>query len=260
MISMSMPRYPCWAIQRQIMQLPPKPPAAMLSKDQSQLWWFDPVKKKLKLTPDWENATLTHRHEQRNSVKGCQHDGPCFGNRCSCFADNVLCEKLCACACACCPRKFTGCACHEQNKACSDNRCICRQLNRECDPDLCKSCGAVERADPQCQKPDYFYKAGCQNIELQIASKLKRRTIIGRTKLWLNSDTRTDGSGGDSGRLTRAKFYGLYAGEDIPAGAFIDEYVGEVISHYEADRWAQLLDKLDISYYFELNACKYCAM
>lgn len=237
-ISMAMPRHLCWDVQRQISKISRTSLPSRLTIKSERLKWFDPSRKRL--LGNWEDLTKTHRHESRYSVKGCQHEGPCSDENCSCVAANVLCEKLCACAK--CAQKFTGCACRHHGKACFDNRCICQQLNRECDPDLCGSCGAVERADPQCQKSVLFFKTGCQNVELQIANKITRNTVIGRTKIF--------------DKTSPYNFFGLYAGEDIPEGAFIDEYVGQIISHYEAGRWGELLDRLNKSYLFDLNACK----
>jgi SET domain-containing protein len=47
--------------------------------------------------------------------------------------------------------------------------------------------------------------------------------------------------------------WGLFALEDIPAGAFILEYTGEVITKKEGDQRGKHYDKVGMSYLFDMN-------
>lgn len=47
--------------------------------------------------------------------------------------------------------------------------------------------------------------------------------------------------------------WGLYAEEDIPAGAFVVEYVGEVITNKYGDIRGTHYDKIGSSYLFDMN-------
>ena len=52
---------------------------------------------------------------------------------------------------------------------------------------------------------------------------------------------------------TKAKGWGVRAADPIPRGAFIDEYLGELISEQEADRRGVIYDKNKCSYLFDLD-------
>ena len=47
--------------------------------------------------------------------------------------------------------------------------------------------------------------------------------------------------------------WGLFALEDIPAGAFVLEYTGEVITKKEGDKRGKNYDKVGMSYLFDMN-------
>lgn len=47
--------------------------------------------------------------------------------------------------------------------------------------------------------------------------------------------------------------WGLFTLEDIPAGAFILEYTGEVITKKEGDKRGKHYDKVGMSYLFDMN-------
>jgi hypothetical protein len=79
-------------------------------------------------------------------------------------------------------------------------------MNRECGP-ACSSCGAVPRLDSANKYEDYLFSTGCQNVMLQRG--VQRKTIIGESQI-------------------EGISFGLYAGEPIRKGEYIDEYVGEV--------------------------------
>lgn len=47
--------------------------------------------------------------------------------------------------------------------------------------------------------------------------------------------------------------WGLFALEPIPAGAFIFEYLGEVITAKEGDKRGKTYDQIGMSYLFDMN-------
>ncbi|KJZ77443.1 hypothetical protein HIM_03167 [Hirsutella minnesotensis 3608] len=127
----------------------------------------------------------------------------------------------------------TGKTCQQKQK---DRPCICVQLNRECDPQLCGSCGALERADPDNADDERLHATGCQNCDLQRG--IGKSLILGQSQL--------DGVG-----------YGLFTAEDIAQDDFIVEYVGELITHdegvrREARRGDVFDEESNISYVFTL--------
>ncbi|KAF4972698.1 hypothetical protein FZEAL_9552, partial [Fusarium zealandicum] len=129
---------------------------------------------------------------------------------------------------------------HQRRKTCltkqKDRPCICVQLNRECDPDLCGSCGALERADPENAEDEVLHATGCQNCSLQRG--LPKGLALGQSQL--------EGVG-----------YGLFTAEPIAQDDFIVEYVGELITHdegvrREARRGDVFDEESNISYVFTL--------
>ncbi|CVL08126.1 related to polycomb group protein MEDEA [Fusarium mangiferae] len=200
--------------------------------------WYDRFKKEL--SGDWEHHTHSHKHQQRELIVHCSHEGPCTEGNCSCVKHGYLCEKYCRCVVENCAYKFTGCACLSQGKAClskqRDSPCVCVQLHRECDPDLCDTCGVLERADPESAKDERLHATGCQNCALQRSPT--KALVLGQSQL--------EGVG-----------YGLFTAEFIAQGDFIIEYVGELITHdegvrREARRGGVFDERSDISYLFTL--------
>jgi hypothetical protein len=47
--------------------------------------------------------------------------------------------------------------------------------------------------------------------------------------------------------------WGLFAEEFIPAGAFVVEYVGEVVTAKDGDKRGRIYDSLGMSYLFDMN-------
>jgi hypothetical protein len=202
------------------------------------LSWYD--RRKKMLLGDWQDHTVTHEHQRREIIEPCSHNGPCAPRICSCVDAGILCEKWCNCTAETCAYKFTGCACHSLGMTCQSKQkerpCICIQLNRECDPELCLSCGAAERADPQNAEEQWLHATGCQNCDLQ----------RGVTKPLMLGQSQLEGVG-----------YGLFTAEDIAQDDFVIEYVGELITHDEGvRREARRGDVFDedsnISYVFTL--------
>ncbi|KAK1528854.1 SET domain-containing protein [Colletotrichum costaricense] len=174
--------------------------------------WYD--RKRKMLLGDWQAETNSHDTKVRPSNDPCHHEGPCSKeNDCPCALNDILCERFCRCTEECCAWKFTGCGCHGSGKTCLQKQkegrpCICVQLNRECDPDLCGSCGAVERADPENRHDDALFQTGCQNTAIQRG--VSKAVVLGKSQL--------EGCG-----------YGLFTAEDIAQDEFVIEYTGELI-------------------------------
>ena len=188
--------------------------------------WYDNRDKTLR--SGWSKLTEAHDHKEMRQANPCAHSGPCTIS-CPCVKANILCEAICSCPNDC-PRRFTGCSCLElTGRCCSTENCICIQLNRECGP-LCGSCGAVERIHPDNRHNDALFATGCQNVVLQRG--VSKRLIIGESQL---------------------AGFGAYTAEFIPKGGFIDEYLGELISHQEADRRGIVYDRRFLSFLFDLN-------
>ncbi|KAH6951013.1 hypothetical protein BKA56DRAFT_606300 [Ilyonectria sp. MPI-CAGE-AT-0026] len=159
----------CWDVycESSRLNIPPPRHQPVHHPSITSVPWYNPSKRTL--TRDWRKHTVTHDHQQRGLVEPCSHDGPCTLETCTC--------KFCGCSVQTCAYKFTGCACHSQGKICFSRQkkgtCICLQLNRECDPELCGTCGAFERADPENAEDDRLHSSGCQNCALQRESQLE---------------------------------------------------------------------------------------
>ena len=50
---------------------------------------------------------------------------------------------------------------------------------------------------------------------------------------------------------------GLYMGEPCKKDDYVGEYVGELVSRFEAEPRGAISDKRDVSYLFDLNSSKY---
>ena len=76
----------------------------------------------------------------------------------------------------------------------------------------------------------------------------KWHVLIRRVK---KSVTATNAEGSESTKS--AVMWGLFTQEFIPAGAFVLEYVGEVISARDGDKRGKVYDRLGMSYLFDMN-------
>lgn len=130
--------------------------------------------------------------------------------------------------------KFTGCDCPRSDTPCSQGSpsCPCVLLNRECDPDLCHTCGATEIVNPFTQAKDPPPQS-CQNTAIQIGSR--KRLLVDKSSHPANIG------------------FGAFIAEPVARGAFIAEYVGEIISYAEAARRAETYNALKVSFLFDLN-------
>ena len=55
------------------------------------------------------------------------------------------------------------------------------------------------------------------------------------------------------GKSQKIKMWGLFALEDIPNGAYVIEYVGEVLTAKEGDNRGRVYDNIGMSYLFDMN-------
>ena len=183
----------------------------------------------------WQDNSKTWRAEHRPPFMPCDHTGPCSeSSDCSCFKNEVTCEKSCMCA-SVCPRRIGGCRC--DGRFCGDKRyCECARLNRECDPDLCRKCGVRESLNPANRHSTAIQSPKCRNSAIQRG--IPCRTLMGDSKMLADAGL---------------KGWGLYAGEEIEPGDYVGEYTGEVISNEEGDRRGTVYDMRQMSYLFCLN-------
>ena len=182
-----------------------------------------------------ETKVISCRIDERGPFYPCDHPGKsCRDADCSCFEQNIPCEKICNCSSSC-ARKFRGCSCSTQNgkkrtPCVADEKCVCWQNDRECDPDLCGTCGVCEVVDPS-KKTHEVPQGMCQNASIQRG--ISKHTLLG--------DSRVHG-------------LGLYACEDIRPGEFVGEYKGEIITREESERRGAIYEHQRLSYLFSLNA------
>ncbi len=55
------------------------------------------------------------------------------------------------------------------------------------------------------------------------------------------------------GALYENTMWGLFSLEDIPAGAFVMEYLGEILTAKEGDKRGRVYDEIGMSYLFDMN-------
>jgi SET domain-containing protein len=55
------------------------------------------------------------------------------------------------------------------------------------------------------------------------------------------------------GKRTTKTMWGLIALEPIPAGAFVIQYVGEVLTARDGDKRGKIYDQIGMSYLFDMN-------
>ncbi|CAH1767206.1 7323_t:CDS:10, partial [Entrophospora sp. SA101] len=149
----------------------------------------------------------------------CYHPGEdCTSAKCSCLKGNLYCEKYCHCE-----RRFQGCKCnYSKDCVCGTKKCPCFENNRECDFDICKCPAGV-----QCIYNSDTY---CKNVMVQQGRS--KSTIIG---------------------FSTVAGWGLFMREEVRKSEYIGEYIGEIISHAEADRRGKIYDKRRSSFLFNLN-------
>ncbi|KAK2080600.1 hypothetical protein QBZ16_000454 [Prototheca wickerhamii] len=153
---------------------------------------------------------------------GCQ--GPCKPETCPCIQSVNFCEKFCGCNCKTCGNRFEGCSCRAApGGRCARGTCPCIAASRECDPDLCRAC--FPTLTGQAAPND-----ACCNMNLR--RRGRKRIVMG---------------------LSDVQGWGAFLSGSARKGDHLGEYVGELISHEEAERRGKSYDLDDNSYLFDLN-------
>jgi len=182
-----------------------------------------------------KNAANVQQGKALREFVPCDHEGPCTDStKCSCAANDVYCEKFCACGPEC-SRKFVGCGCSRGR--CNTGACVCYAANRDCDPDLCPSCGASDLPVNKGGAPvvsglsaPHEHEVSCRNVSL--LKRQHKRIAAGRSSI---------------------HGWGAYLRDYAEKNDFICEYTGEMVSQDEADRRGKIYDKLKCSFLFNLN-------
>jgi histone-lysine N-methyltransferase EZH2 len=169
------------------------------------------------------NAHSQTAGHERVSFFPCFHEGPCENpdSECTCVQNRHFCTLHCARG-----RNsrnfFRGCSC----KGPCTTMCTCYAARRECDPLLCACTGCKDTAG----KPRTTQR--CQNDNITMRRRML--TYIGISEI--------PGAG-----------FGLFSRYRIPKDAYIDEYIGEIISHDEAQRRGIIYDSEKNTSLFHIN-------
>jgi len=191
--------------------------------------------------------SLELRHKQRSQVaKGefethptvaCDCDGPCDSSNpnCVCVASANFCEPFCACG-PLCANRWKGCHCKKGD--CRTSQCPCWAAGRECDPDICH-CAASEFTDAGCEAcmpkwgggEEYCMPcdggAAAAKADVEAAVPCRNMGLLLREhKPLLLGPSQVAG-------------WGLFSHGSIERQELVTEYVGELVSHEEADRRGQ---------------------
>ena len=153
--------------------------------------------------------------------KPCDHyPDECTPENCKC-AQNGTCLKYCSCFKEKflgqldnnCKYMFPGCQSHSTHSNAICSNCYCRKCNIECIPGIC-SCGEK-----------------CRNNNI----------TLGKRKKLIYGYSYKIGGGG------------LFAGENISEGEFVDVYCGEMVEKDELDRLSVFYDQIGNNYPFSIN-------
>ena len=152
---------------------------------------------------------------------------PCDHYPAECTEENCACAKIGRCLKYCCCYKeqylgeskkrckflFLGCYAHSKKNEKNCSRCDCYKGNIECVPGICNCDGK------------------CTNNNI---------TLGKRKKLIYGYSTRINGGG-------------LFAGEVIEEGEYVDIYSGEIVEREELDRLSVFYDQTGNNYPFNIN-------
>ena len=166
-------------------------------------------------------ARLQIQSEKNLNYKPCDHyPAECTKENCTC-AKIGRCLKYCCCfkeqylgqTNHSCKYMFLGCETHASRSSANCSTCSCFKFNIECVPGIC-SCGVK-----------------CTNNNITLG---KRKKLI-------------------YGYSYKIKGGGLFAGEDIKMGEFVDIYCGEIVEKDELDRLSVFYDQTGNNYPFCIN-------
>lgn len=187
-------------------------------------------------------------------IEPCAHTGPC-DQSCSCIADGLLCSKLCNCVHNSCQIFYHGCRCMKGR--CRTKVCPCFAAGRECDLDMCAVCCQEERNEnkddaPSPLSPVENGSAESKPPSASATSCQNRSMTLGKTKHMRVARSTMEDAG-----------WGLFVDEFVAKDEFLIEYIGEMVSHEEAERRGAVYDKLNRRYatisssltYVELLLC-----
>ncbi|GKY94097.1 hypothetical protein MPSEU_000376100 [Mayamaea pseudoterrestris] len=157
----------------------------------------------------------------------CFHDGPCVEGNCSCIDNKLFCTSAC-CIGEECINYFRGCHC--QGHCTARHQCTCLSMGRECDPALCKcdTCSDPRQAPTlRQQNPNNDEGQRCQNDNISMGRQVK--LLVARSEI---------------------AGWGCFNKYALGKGDFVGEYVGEFISHEEAERRGSIADQQGKTYIF----------
>ena len=179
-------------------------------------------------------------------------DGICT-DECPCSLNWNFCDINCGCG-ADCNNTFVGCSCKGD---CSKSTCPCKIAARECDPDKCANCWPSIR--------DYSRrKRELEGITLDMEIFSSDPNLVGITEF--NSRKRKDNNVACKNMNLQLNKHahvllgkspiagwGAFFGVDVKKDDFLGEYVGEMITHSEAERRGSQYDQTNSSFLFNLN-------
>ena len=153
--------------------------------------------------------------------KPCDHyPAECTPENCDCAKNERICLKYCCCfkeeyfaQSNGCKYMFLGCQNHTTRSSANCSKCNCFKCNIECVPGIC-SCGD-----------------NCSNNNITLG---KRKKLI-------------------YGYSYKIKGGGLFAGENIEEGEFVDIYCGEIVEKEELDRLSLFFNQIGNNYPFNIN-------
>ena len=166
-------------------------------------------------------ARLQVQSDKNLYYKPCDHyPSLCLSENCHCFKRG-FCLKYCCCYKEIlltnekerCSLMFVGCSHGNNTQRAKCIECMCKKRNIECIPSLCK-CGEK-----------------CSNNNITLGRK--KKLLFGYSNII---------NGG-----------GLFAGEKISEGEYIDCYDGEIVEREELDRLSVFYDQTGNNYPFSIN-------
>ena len=178
--------------------------------------WFRGNKKRP--IPEWAKDPEKN-NVRRPFAKPCSHKGICTEDNCLCIQNRYFCTLRCLWG-RFSPNFFPGCICKKQCRA----NCPCFIANRECDPEVC-GCDT-------CTHPEHQRVTGeeggqqCRNDELSM--RRHAHILVGKSTV---------------------HGFGCFAKTAIQKNEVIDEYIGELITHNEAEQRGEELEGKNLSLY-----------